>query len=200
MAVMYAPDTDRRESGRDPIGELLALRDSLDFGKCKDEILEGRLIVSPLPVLWHERACQWLFRELLQVSDEKGWFLSRGAEIELPQTRDRIQPDLAVLTDVDQLPMLENVMPVSHVLLVAEVISPSGIREDREVKPRACAAACIPFYLLVDRLTNPASITLHASPGKDGYAETHSVPAGAKLAFPEPFALTLDTSTLPLPR
>jgi Uma2 family endonuclease len=200
MAVMYAPDTDMRESGRDPIDELLALRDSLDFGKCKDEILEGRLIVSPLPVLWHELACQWLFRELLPVSDEKGWFLSRGSEIELPRTRDRIEPDLTILTDIDQLPMLENVMPVSHVLLVAEVISPSGIREDREVKPRVCAAAGIAFYLLVDRFTTPPSVTLHARPGKDGYAETHSVPAGAKLVLPEPFALTLDTSTLPLPR
>jgi Uma2 family endonuclease len=200
MAVMYAPDTDTRESGRDPIDELLALRESLDFGKCKDEILEGRLIVSPLPVLWHERACQWLYEELRETARAKGWFLSRGAEIELPPTRDRIQPDLTVITDSDQLPMLENLIPVSHVLLVAEVISPSGVREDREVKPRACAAAGVPFYFLVDRLTSPATVTLHASPGKDEYAETHSVPVGAKLVLPEPFALTLDTSALPLPR
>jgi Uma2 family endonuclease len=200
MALMYAPETDARESGRDPIDELLALRDSLDFGKRKDEILEGRLIVSPLPVLWHERVCQWLYEEIRETARAKGWFLSRGAEIELPPTRDRIEPDLTILTDVDQLPMLENVMPVSHVLLVAEVISPSGVREDREVKPRACAAAGIPFYLLVDRLTNPATVTLHATPGKDWYAETHSVPVGAKLVMPEPLGLALDTSTLPLPR
>jgi Uma2 family endonuclease len=112
MTVMYAPDTDTRESGRDPIDELLAL---------------------------------------------------------------------------------------SHVLLVAEVISPSGVREEREVKPRACALAGIPFYLLVDRLTNPLTVTVQTKPGKGGYAETHSVPVGAKLVLPEPIAFTLDTSILPLP-
>jgi Uma2 family endonuclease len=199
MAVMYAPEMETGDHGYDPIDDLLALRDSLDFGKRKDEVLEGRLIVSPLPVLWHEMACQWLYEQVRSACAEKGWFPSRGAEIELPPARDRIEPDLAILTDIGKLPMLENVIPVSHVLMVAEVISPSGVREDRMVKPRSCAAADIPFYLLVDRFTDPMTVTLHATPAKDGYVKTHSVPVGGKLRLPEPFSLILDTSTLPVP-
>jgi Uma2 family endonuclease len=200
MAVMYAPEAETQEPEYDPVDELLALRDSLDFGKHHDEILEGRLVVSPLPVFWHERVCQWLFRMLLETCDERGWFISRASEIELPPTRDRIEPDLAILTDADKLPDLENVMPVEHVLLVAEVVSPSGIRDDREVKPRSCALAGIPYYLLIDRLVRPLTVTLFSEPGEDGYRRTVAVHVGGELTLPEPFELTLDTGTLPLPK
>jgi Uma2 family endonuclease len=85
------------------------------------------------------------------------------------------------------------------VLLAAEVISSSSIQRDREVKPRACALAGIPLYLLVDRFTKPLTISLHSEPGTDGYAKVTTVIAGEKLQLPAPFDLTLDTSSLPLP-
>jgi hypothetical protein len=80
-----------------------------------------------------------------------------------------------------------------------EVISRSSIQRDREEKPRACALAGIPLYLLVDRFTKPMTISLHSVPGKDGYARVTTVIAGEKLQLPAPFDLTLDTSSLPLP-
>ncbi len=84
-------------------------------------------------------------------------------------------------------------------LLTAEVIPPSSIQRDREVKPKACALAGIPLYLLVDRFTKPVTISLHSEPGVNGYTKVTTVTAGEKLQLPAPFDLTLDTSSLPLP-
>ena len=67
------------------------------------------------------------------------------------------------------------------------------------VKPRACALAGIPLYLLVDRFTKPVTVSLYSEPGEDGYGEVTTVTAGEKLHLPAPFNLTLDTSSLPLP-
>jgi Uma2 family endonuclease len=130
---------------------LLALRDRIETGKRHAEIIEGRLIVSATPEIWHERACRWLTDSLWEACEERGWFTDRFGEIELPPTRDRIVPDLVILRDVASLPKLGSLRPLDHVLLVAEAISRSSIREDREVKPRACALAGVPLYILVDR-------------------------------------------------
>ena len=64
----------------------------------------------------------------------------------------------------------------------------------------SCARAGIPFYLLVDRFAEPMAVTLFSEPGKEGYGKAESVtagPGGGKLAVPEPFGITIDTSTLP---
>jgi Uma2 family endonuclease len=98
---------------------------------------------------------------------------------------------------------LESAVPVEHVLLVSEVVSPSSKRADREVKPLSYAKAGIPFYLLVDRFVEPATITLFSEPSEGGYAKAEAVPAGpdgGKLWVPDPFSITLDAATLPLPR
>jgi Uma2 family endonuclease len=104
-----------------------------------------------------------------------------------------------VLRDASTLPDLESMRPLDRVLLAAEVISASSVRADRQVKPRACALAGIPLYLLVDRFTRPVTISLHSEPGVNGYAKVNTVTAGEKLRIPAPFGLTLDTSSLPLP-
>jgi DNA-binding transcriptional ArsR family regulator len=84
------------------------------------------------------------------------------------------------------------------VILVAEVISRSSIREDREVKPRACALAGIPLYVVVDQFTSPVTVSLFSVPGPDGYSAINSVPVGQKLHIPDPFDVPLDTGSLPL--
>jgi Uma2 family endonuclease len=203
MAVMYVPH-DQSASAPDvpnehAIRSLRELRDRVWPDKRRVEIIEGRLIVSPTPVIWHERACVWLNGHLWDAADAKGWFIDRAGEIELPPTRDLIEPDLMVLRDMESLPNLEHTRPLDHVLLVAEVVSSSSIREDREVKPRACALAGVPLYLLVDRFTKPVTVSLFSDPGEDGYTKLETVNVGGKLSVPAPFDVTLDTSTLPLP-
>jgi len=84
-------------------------------------------------VLWHELACIWLDDQFRDGCQAKGWVVDRAGEIELPPTTDLIEPDLMILRDLDSLPGLESTRPLDHVALVAEVISRSSIREDREV-------------------------------------------------------------------
>ena len=182
-----------------PIHDLLELRDQFDTGKCRSEVIGGAVIVSPMPVIWHEEACQWLLLSFLGACTANGWFADTAGEVLLPPTGDLIVPDFMVLRDRKTLPRLETRRPLDRVLLAGEVTSSTSIHRDREVKPRACALAGIPLYLLVDRFTKPLTISLRSEPGQDGYDKVATVIAGEKLPLPAPFDLTLDTSSLPLP-
>ena len=205
MAVMAArrkrqPVWEELPPEPDPVQDLLDLRDRIDTGHHRAEIIEGRLVVSPMPVFWHEKVCQWLSLSFLEACTAHDWFPDRAGEIQLPATGDLIEPDLMILRDASTVPDLESLRPFDQVLLAAEVISASSVQTDRKVKPRACALAGIPFYLLVDRFTKPVTISLHSGPGPNGYAKVNTVTAGDKLRIPAPFDLTLDTSALPLPK
>jgi Uma2 family endonuclease len=184
----------------DPVQDLLDLRDEIDTGHHRAEIIEGQLVVSPIPVFWHEKVCQWLLLSFLEACTAHDWFADSAGEIKLPPTGDLIEPDLMILRDPNTIPDLESLRPLDRVLLAAEVVSASSVRADRKVKPRACALAGIPFYLLVDRFTRPVTISLHSGPGPDGYTKVNTVTAGEKLRVPAPFDLMLDTSALPLPK
>lgn len=201
MALMQAPAGERYSLPASPdwIAELEAIHDTLDLGHAQVEILEGRLIVSPGPVPWHGAVIAWLMDEFREASSANGWTRLTGTCFELPPTRERIEPDLSILRDKSHAG-LQPLLPAGDALLVAEVVSPSSIREDREVKPRSCALAGIPFYLLVDRLATPTTLTFFSQPGKNGYANADVAHVGSKLRLPEPFGLTLDTGTLPLPK
>lgn len=208
MAVMAAARRKRKHTWTDvPLEpgaagdakDLLELWEQLDTGRRKAEVLDGRLIVSPVAVIWHERVCRWLDHAFNDACEDNGWFPDRGGELYLPATEDLIEPDFLILRDASTLPDLEHRRPLDRVLLTAEVVSRSSIRDDREVKPRACALAGIPLYLLVDRFTKPVTISLCSDPGKNGYATVDTVIAGEKLRVPAPVGRTLDTSSLPLP-
>lgn len=206
MAIMHAPRKRRVRQLHpqvDPgtVDDLLRFRER--FGtdsNHRDEILDGELVVSPLPSRWHERVCQRLFLVVNEFCEPKGWDAMLRAEVELTPNLDRIQPDLTLFRDADSLPDADSVMPLGHVLLVTEVVSESSIKRDREVKPRLCAGAGIPLYLLIDRFTDPFSVTLHSKPAGAGYAKTDTVLFGEKLRLPAPVEFTLDTSEFPAPR
>lgn len=201
MAVRRKRKPAWEEAPREPIPvqSLLDLRDQIDTGHRRAELIEGQLIVSPMPVIWHEQVCRWLERSFDGACEASDWFPDRASEILLPPTGDLICPDFMILRDASTLPRLESLRPLDRVLLAAEVISFSSVRADREVKPRACALAGIPLYLLVDRFTKPVTISLQSKPGANGYAKVSTITAGEKLRIPAPFGLILDTSSLPLP-
>jgi Uma2 family endonuclease len=211
MAVMDAPRTTHWNAGDqpraaartgdvdDPLAELEELFWTLDIPGHRVELLEGQIVVSPMSVVWHGRVANWLARQFDPVCQVKGWDQSPGSNLLLPPTRDIIVPDQIIFKDPDAA-TAESAVPVGQVLLVSEICSPSSVRADREVKPLSCAKAGIPFYLLVDRFTEPMTVTLLSEPGKDGYGKAESVPAGpggGKLAVPEPFGITSDVSTVP---
>lgn len=165
----------------------------------RDEILNGELVVSPLPSRWHERVCQRLFLSLNEYCEAQGWDAMLRAEVELIPHRDHIQPDLTIFRDADSLPDMDNVMPLDHVLLVAEVVSEPSIKRDREIKPVLCAEAGIPLYLLIDRFTEPLTVTILSKPGNGGYSKSDTIIFGEKLRLPAPVQFTLDTAHIPVP-
>ena len=206
MAVMHVPHGQPAGWPEEPhlataIAGLLDLRERVKTGKRHAEIIDGKLVVSPTPVFWHELVCIWLDDQFRDGCRAKGWVIDRAGEIKLPPTSDLIEPDLMILRDPDAIPRLEpTTRSLDHVMLVAEVISRSSIREDREVKPHACALAGVPLYLLVDRFTTPTTVSLFSEPGENGYARIGPVNMGEKLQIPAPFDVTLDTASLPSPR
>lgn len=206
MAVMHVPPDQSAGWPEEPhlataIAGLLDLRERVKTGKRHAEIIDGKLVVSPTPVFWHELVCIWLDDQFRDACRAKGWVIDRAGEIKLPPTSDLIEPDLMILRDPDALPLLEpTTRSLDHVMLVAEVISRSSIREDREVKPHACALAGVPLYLLVDRFTTSTTVSLFSEPGENGYARIDPVNVGEKLQIPGPFDVTLDTASLPSPR
>lgn len=206
MSLMHASRKRRIRRLHPPVDpgavdDLLRFREQ--FGSDshhRDEILDGELVVSPVPSRWHERACQRLFLGLIDFCEARGWDAMLRAEVELPPNRDRVQPDLTVFRDADRLPDMDNLMPLDNVVLMAEVVSESSINRDREIKPRLCARAGVPLYLLIDRFTEPLTMTIFSKPGEDGYAASDAVAFGEKLRLPAPFQFALDTSDIPVPR
>ena len=206
MAIVDVPRT--RPSGaydvpREPGGaikNLRELRDRIDVGRHRAEIIEGRLVVSPVPVVWHEMACVWLDDQLRDFCRAKGWFVDRGSEIELPPTQDLIEPDLLVLRDASTLPKLESIRPLDHVILVAEMVSASQHQRQTEkssrvrVHSRGCRST-FSWTASPTRCLSPCT----AGRVIRGYATTTRVGAGDKLHLPDPFGITLDTSALPVP-
>jgi Uma2 family endonuclease len=199
-----APAGDQYRRAPEEEDDLRALEDlfwTLDLGpRHRVELLDGRIEVSPKPAHWHERVVMWLIRRFDPVCEANGWDPTPGADLPLPPNGDIIEPDYIIARDPDAIPDEHSVVPHDQALLVAEICSPSSIRQDREVKPMKCAKAGIPFYLLVDRFTQPMTITLMSEPGEQGYRRIQSVHAGSNggmLLLPVPFEITIDASTLP---
>lgn len=85
MAVMYPPRSDA-------VSMLEELMDSADFGSLRAELLDGKLVVSPVAPHWHERVVKWLERQLQEVCDANEWFASGRTGLALPPARERIIP------------------------------------------------------------------------------------------------------------
>jgi Uma2 family endonuclease len=214
MVVMEVPRSSHRADGGESLSTASAADDdaralqeleelfwTLDYGPAhRVELLEGRIAVSPKPAYWHERVVIWLVRGFDPACEANGWQPTAGADLPLPPTGDIIEPDYLVVRDPDAFSNERSAVPADQVLLVAEICSRSSLRADREVKPLSCARAGIPLYLLVDRLTQPMSLTLMSEPGENGYVRAVRVaagPGGGKLDIPAPFKITLDASKLP---
>jgi hypothetical protein len=202
MAVMDIPRIRRFEPAQAP-DDLWELFEALDLGKpYRAEFIEGRIVVSGVPYVWHELVIGWLEDQTADARRGHGWTKSAHSALILETRWTCVLPDLVIFKDLDKIPRLQSEIPLKHALLVAEVTSRDSRRVDREVKRDACAKAGIPIYLLVDRFTKPVSITLFSGPGTNGYAEADTVtagPGGGKLRIPVPFEITLDTTTMPMP-
>ncbi|MFB7254646.1 Uma2 family endonuclease [Streptomyces nojiriensis] len=99
-----------------------------------------------------------------------------------------------------QLSRFEGMFPGYRMEIVEfaiEVVSPSSVHNDYEVKDRAYARRGIPNHLVFDPY-QAHCVTLW-NPGPDGYRGRDTIPYGGKVVVGTGLGkLTVDTSTLPV--
>ncbi|MFI7699033.1 Uma2 family endonuclease [Nonomuraea sp. NPDC049480] len=158
------------------------------------EVIEGKLIVSPMGNPEHTWMAVDLHNALLPLSIERGWRGAPGGlNVCIQGPRDSFVPDY-VLTPPDCHRWGAGELLSSGVIMVAEVVSPSSVRIDREDKVRLYALGQVPVYLLIDPLAKEPSATVHSDIKKDIYDTIFTVPLGKPLYLPDPVDFELDTS------
>jgi Uma2 family endonuclease len=115
----------------------------------KYEVVHGELLVTPAPRPWHEEVWGRLFIRLREYLDRErvGHLFGSRSDISWgPDTL--VSPDLIVvpLEDARTLDWTR----MQHLLLVAEVLSPSSMRHDRFTKRRLYQEQGISVYWVID--------------------------------------------------
>ncbi|WP_158562855.1 Uma2 family endonuclease [Marinitenerispora sediminis] len=171
---------------------LAQVADHLDVPKgYRVEIIRGRIVVSPTPVNRHTRIALALYRSLVDVAPSH---LASYVTVtfDMPGTDERYIPDLAVVDDA-AVPDDEWLFPASSLVLAAEITSPGNAHDDRVRELHGYAVAAVPFYLLIDTLDE--TITLFEEPHDGVYRRQMKVRIGDDLHLPEPFDVTIDTTS-----
>lgn len=157
------------------------------------EIVEGNIVMSPLKP-HHARTIRLLWNTLeAQLSSEWGFI----SDVAVPFDGDNeFCPDLAVVPEAEADRNL-SAYPPDLVELVIEVVSPSSVRNDYEVKDRAYARRGIPHYLIFDPYK--AQCTTLWNPGPDGYRGRDVIPYGETVTVETGIGkVAVDTAELPV--
>ncbi|WP_345364581.1 Uma2 family endonuclease [Actinoallomurus liliacearum] len=163
------------------------------FPQHRVELVNGRIVVNPVPTGDHNRIVYRLLLQLLAVVQGQGWQIWNDITLFLGPQRDRYRPDLTVVPAEPKMWAKDHVHG-DQVLLVVEVVSASSVTDDHEVKPRQYAAGGVPLCLVVDVFAR--KVRLLSQPGADGYEQETDVALGRPLDLPEPWKLTIDTGAL----
>lgn len=181
---------------------LLTVAEYLALGETEhgyDELVEGRVVMSPSPVPDHNRAA---YRVAVQVEPqlpaELEVLLDLDVDLELAPpdapgfTR---RPDLVVTHRAarERIRREGGILRVTDVVVVAEVVSPGSRRTDTVAKRADYADAGIPHYWIVD-LEAPISLVACHLAGEFGYADGGA--ACGVFATTEPFPVRLDLTAL----
>jgi len=157
------------------------------------ELVDGALVVSPIANRPHQRLA---LRLAFALDESAPSHLEVHGELNVRLGRDRILiPDLVV---ADNPGGTETFVDASHVVLVAEITSPSNAGIDRLLKPQLYAAAGIPHFLRIDLAdaadAAPAAVAYRLR--GERYEEVRRVEPGQILSLTEPFAAELDLADL----
>jgi len=115
----------------------------------KYEVVHGELLVTPAPRPWHEVVWSRLFDALREYvrSEPVGYVFGSRSDISFgPDTL--VSPDIIVVP-LEEARTLEWAR-MQHLLLVAEVLSPSSTRHDRFTKRRLYQEQQVPLYWIVN--------------------------------------------------
>ncbi|MGI5492206.1 Uma2 family endonuclease [Microtetraspora malaysiensis] len=192
MAKVLIEPTTHAESSTAPLDRLYQ-EDCRRHPHTKVEIINGRIVVREVPTREHARIVFRLLLQLIPFITERGWENLQDVNLFLHPQLDRYRPDLLIAKPTARMWNPENIWG-SDTLLVVEVVSPSSGEDDHGHKPRNCALAGVPLYLVIDSFKGVAR--LMSDPGEKGYQHLVEVTLGKPLPLPEPWDVTLDTAAL----
>ena len=109
------------------------------------ELVDGVLVVNPLPDAVHQRLVREIGGLLERACPNHDWEVFPGLNVRLWPGHIR-NPDVVVA----RRGAMSLHVPARDMLLLAEITSPGNFRQDRIAKHRDYATAGIPFYLRVD--------------------------------------------------
>jgi Uma2 family endonuclease len=157
------------------------------------EIVEGNIVMSPVRP-FNARTIRLLWNQLEpQLSDEWGIV----SDVAMPFSDEfELCPDLAVIPAAEESRNLRAYAP-DLVEVVIEVVSPSSVRNDYEVKDKRYAAQGIANYLIFDPTKGRCSTLWN--PGADGYLGRDTIPYGKTVTVDTTVGeLSFDTDQLPV--
>lgn len=159
----------------------------------RTEIVEGNIMVSPVRA-FHAKTIRLVWN-LLEPQLPPEW--SCVSDVTFPFSADfEFCPDLAVIPAAEEARNLSAYSP-DLIELAIEVVSPSSVRNDYEVKDRQYAARGIGHYLILDPCKG--HIATRWNPGPEGYRGRDLLPYGGKVAVDTGIGrLAIDTSGLPV--
>lgn len=158
------------------------------------ELLDGILLVSPAPGVWHQEVAGTLYRLLYAACPPElhvviAPFEWRGSR------RTALQPDVLVARRGDLLAVDGGKFLAEPPVLAVEVLSPSTRRIDRLSKLSAYEEAGVASYWLVD--PDPESPSLHALELVDGRYVEVGCPSGDRAwQAQRPFPVTVRPADL----
>jgi hypothetical protein len=163
------------------------------FPGFRTEIVEGNIVMSPLRP-FRNRTIMKVWGQLEPQLGEEWGLIS---DVAVPFSEDfEFCPDLAVIPAREEARNL-TAYPADLIELAIEVVSPSSVRNDYEIKHREYAARGIPNYVILD--PNKGELVTCWNPGPTGYRGRDTFPyAGIVTVKSSIGVLTLDTSGLPV--
>lgn len=152
------------------------------------EILDGSLLVSPMPALPHGRALTRLHKSLSRQAPERFAVSQNIGVLRHSVSQTFLVPDLMVILD-EALDRNGNALQPAEVLLVVEVLSPKRHAIDLVAKRHYYATMGVPQYWVVDPLI--ARLTVLRAEKDGAYREELRVEAGQRWETDDPFDIVL---------
>jgi len=144
--MAMAAEAGRRWTARE-VRELIA---AAPFATPRYELVDGELLVTPAPSVFHQRVVVELVIRLAGYlrTERVGHVITSPSDVEL-EPEFITQPDILVVPMAEWRRVATEGLPIRELLLAVEVLSPSSSRHDR-VRKRPHYQRHVPDYWIVD--------------------------------------------------